>query len=216
MWFSCLIRYFFALQKHTHAAISIHTSMVMIDFLFKFIVVILWHSFIPLFFIRLYLISHMCYNYSLLQQGILGQSKSISGRKSEKSSGSSVRSAESRGGYGTSGADIGILCGGMYGFPSLGEYHENLTFEEAVHLYEAIPSERMSAVKGIGFMLHTEGTKRYMDSEFDLVGGKAMDMINHVPEFRDSPLVQQAIKDTIFRENDTEFKLFFYDFESCS
>lgn len=68
-------------------------------------------------------------------------------------------------------------------FPSLGEYHENLTFEEAVHLYEAIPSERMSAVKGIGFTLHTEGTERYMDSEFDLVSGKAIDvdMINHQP-----------------------------------
>lgn len=86
-------------------------------------------------------------------------------------------------------------------FPSLGEYHENLTFEEAVHLYEAIPSERMSAVKGIGFTLHTEGTERYMDSEFDLVSGKAIDvdMINHVPEFRDSTLVQQAIKDAIAR-----------------
>ncbi len=97
-------------------------------------------------------------------------------------------------------------------FPSLREYHENLIFEEAVRLYEAIPSERMSAVKGIGFTLHTEGTEHYMDSEFDLVGGKAMDMINHVPEFRDSPLVQQAIKDAIFRENDTEFKLFFLRF----
>ena len=86
-------------------------------------------------------------------------------------------------------------------FPSLGEYHENLTFEEAVRLYEAIPSERMSAVKGIGLTLHTEGTERYMDSEFDLVSGKAIDvdMINHVPEFRDSPLVQQAIKDAIAR-----------------
>lgn len=48
-----------------------------------------------------------------------------------------------------------------------------------------IPSERMSAVKGIGFTLHTEGTERYMDSEFDLVSGKAIDvdMINHVRNF---------------------------------
>ncbi|EJW94211.1 hypothetical protein EVA_17683 [gut metagenome] len=48
---------------------------------------------------------------------------------------------------------------------------------------------------------HTEGTERYMDSEFDLVSGKAIDvdMINQVPEFRDSPLVQQAIQDAIAR-----------------
>lgn len=91
-------------------------------------------------------------------------------------------------------------------FSSLGEYHENLTFEEAVRLYEAIPSERMNAVKGIGFTLHTEGTERYMDSEFDLVSGKAIDvdMINHVPEFRDSPLVQQVIQDAIARFPDME------------
>ena len=92
-------------------------------------------------------------------------------------------------------------------FPSLGEYHENLSFEETVRLYEAIPSERMSAVKGIGFTLHTEGTERNMDSEFDLVSGKAIDvdMINHVPEFQDSPLVQQAIQDVIVCFPDMEF-----------
>lgn len=86
-------------------------------------------------------------------------------------------------------------------FPNLGEYHENLTFKEAVRLYEAIPGERMSAVKGIGFTLHTEGKEPHMDSSYELVSGSRIDvdMINHVLEFRNSSLVQQAIQDAIAR-----------------
>ena len=39
-------------------------------------------------------------------------------------------------------------------FPVLGEYHENLTLEEALAVYEKIPAERMNGIKGIGFVLH--------------------------------------------------------------
>lgn len=49
-------------------------------------------------------------------------------------------------------------------FPSLGEYHDHLTFQEAVRLYESIPSERMNGIKGIGFVLHTEGTDEDLDT----------------------------------------------------
>lgn len=32
-------------------------------------------------------------------------------------------------------------------FPVLGEYHENLTLEEALAVYEKIPAERMNGIK---------------------------------------------------------------------
>ena len=38
-------------------------------------------------------------------------------------------------------------------FPSLGEYHNNLTLQEAVAAYQAIPANRLHGIKGIGFTL---------------------------------------------------------------
>jgi len=35
--------------------------------------------------------------------------------------------------------------------PVMGEYHENLTMQEAYELYEKIPPECINGVKGIGF-----------------------------------------------------------------
>lgn len=79
-------------------------------------------------------------------------------------------------------------------FPILGEYHENLTFQEAVKLYEKIPAERMNGIKGIGFCLK-DGS--IYDGNFDLmVGGKLnTDIINDIPHYRESQLVQKAIAD---------------------
>ncbi len=84
-------------------------------------------------------------------------------------------------------------------FPSLGEYHDYLTFQEAVRLYEAIPCERMNGIKGIGFVLHTEGTDENLDISMGVLEGQTIDVdtINMVPELRDHPLVQQAIRDLI-------------------
>lgn len=91
-------------------------------------------------------------------------------------------------------------------FPSLGEYHDRLTFQEAVHLYEAIPSERMNGIKGIGFVLHTEGTDEDLDTSMGILEGQTIDVdtINMVPELRDHPLVQQAIRDLIAQFPDAE------------
>ena len=85
-------------------------------------------------------------------------------------------------------------------FPMLGEYHDNLDFEEAVRICESIPSSRINGIKGIGFVLHTENEPD-QDLTYELVSGRVIDvdMINHVPEFRDSPLVQQAVQDAIAR-----------------
>lgn len=89
-------------------------------------------------------------------------------------------------------------------FPSLGEYHENLTLDEAVRLYEAIPAERLNAVKGIGFRLESDGI--YDGSEFPILSGNTIDVdsINIVDYFRDSPLVQKAVEDLISALPDKE------------
>ncbi|WP_164516900.1 antirestriction protein ArdA [Clostridium transplantifaecale] len=78
-------------------------------------------------------------------------------------------------------------------FPSLGEYHNNLSLAEAVELYHAIPSERLNGVKGIGFLLE-DGS--IYDGEMDLLSGNTIDTdtINEIPHYRESPLVQQAIQ----------------------
>ena len=80
-------------------------------------------------------------------------------------------------------------------FPVLGEYHERLkTLREAMELYEKIPAERMSGIKGIGFCLK-DGS--IYDGNFDLMvmGEMQTEFINEIPQYRDSPLVQKAIAD---------------------
>lgn len=91
-------------------------------------------------------------------------------------------------------------------FPTLGEYHDNLTFAEAVSKYESIPPERMNGIRGIGFVLHTEGNEDYMDTTMELLNGMTIDVdgINEVPELRGNPLVQQAIRDVIAQFPDKE------------
>jgi hypothetical protein len=79
-------------------------------------------------------------------------------------------------------------------FPVLGEYHQNLTLDEAIKIYEQIPSERMNGVKGIGFVL--EDGSDY-DGEYALVshGKVEKDLIDMVQHYKESPLVQKAIAD---------------------
>ena len=80
-------------------------------------------------------------------------------------------------------------------FPVLGEYHERLeTLQEAMELYEKIPAERMNGIKGIGFCLE-DGS--IYDGNFDLMvmGEMQTEFINEIPQYRDSPLVQNAISD---------------------
>jgi hypothetical protein len=79
-------------------------------------------------------------------------------------------------------------------FPVLGEYHQNLTLDEAIKIYEQIPSERMNGIKGIGFIL--EDGSDY-DGEFALVSGGRVekDLIDMVQHYKESPLVQKAVAD---------------------
>ena len=48
----------------------------------------------------------------------------------------------------------------------MGEYHENLTLEEALRIYESIPAERINGIKGVGFELH-DGSD--YDVRYDLI-----------------------------------------------
>ena len=79
-------------------------------------------------------------------------------------------------------------------FPSMGEYYENLTLEEAVEKYKMIPADRIHGIKGIGFCLK-DGS--IYDGEYELMsGGKiSKDLIDLVPHYKESPLVQKAMQD---------------------
>lgn len=79
-------------------------------------------------------------------------------------------------------------------FPSMGEYYENLTLEEAVEKYKTIPADRIHGIKGIGFCLK-DGS--IYDGAYELMsGGKiSKDLIDLVPHYKESPLVQKAMQD---------------------
>ncbi len=79
-------------------------------------------------------------------------------------------------------------------YPVMGEYHENLTLQEAYELYDKIPPERINGVKGIGFRLE-DGS--IYDGLFELMSGGTVvkDVINEIPHYKESPLVQKAIAD---------------------
>lgn len=81
-------------------------------------------------------------------------------------------------------------------FPSLGEYHENLSLQEAIQLYEAIPASRMNGIKGIGFELHEDSDYA---GAFPILNGKLIDweIINHVSHYRDNEQVQKAVADLV-------------------
>lgn len=97
-------------------------------------------------------------------------------------------------------------------FPNMGEYHDGLTLEEAFRLYDQIPSERMNGIKGIGFELH-DGS--IYDGQYPLMEADCVDEenINIVQHYKESPLVQQAIKDCnrILSERAFDFAKKLYD-----
>lgn len=79
-------------------------------------------------------------------------------------------------------------------YPVLGEYHDNLTLDEAFSLYQAIPDERRNGIKEIGFRLE-DGSSYDGDYELMRGGVTSRDLIALVPHCQESPLVQKAIKD---------------------
>lgn len=78
-------------------------------------------------------------------------------------------------------------------FPVLGEYHKDLTFEQALEAYERIPAERMHGIKGIGIQLHHNGEVE----ESDILSGTRVERewIDMLPNLKDHPLIQKALSD---------------------
>lgn len=97
-------------------------------------------------------------------------------------------------------------------FPTMGEFHDGVTLEEAFRLYDQIPAERMNGIKGIGFELH-DGSE--YDGQYPLMEAGRVDeeRINMVQHYKDSPLVQQAIHDCkrILAEREYAFAKDMYD-----
>ena len=77
-------------------------------------------------------------------------------------------------------------------FPVLGEYHQDLSLQEAFRIYDSIPPERMHGIKCIGFDLK-DGSD--YEGEFELVSGNRVqkEIINSIPYFRENVHVQKAI-----------------------
>ena len=78
-------------------------------------------------------------------------------------------------------------------FPNLGEYHDNLSLEEAVRIYQEIPAERMNGIKGIGFELK-DGSD--YEGPFPILTGQTIDVdtIQAIDYYRDNPLVTKSGK----------------------
>lgn len=97
-------------------------------------------------------------------------------------------------------------------FPTMGEFHDGVTLEEAFRLYDQIPAERMNGIKGIGFELY-DGSE--YDGQYPLMEAGRVDeeLINMVQHYKDSPLVQQAILDCkrILAEREFAFAKDMYD-----
>lgn len=77
-------------------------------------------------------------------------------------------------------------------FHSMGEFHENLTLQQAVDIYKSIPSDRMNGVKTIGFVINDD---QLLANEYDLVVGNRLnmqEMKDILPDLAEHPLVVKA------------------------
>lgn len=84
-------------------------------------------------------------------------------------------------------------------FIRYGEFRENIkTAEEAAKVYERIPSERLSAGKGIGIHIFTSGESG-QSQEVPLISGDKldMDMLDDVYDLRKYPEIVTAAKELL-------------------
>lgn len=85
-------------------------------------------------------------------------------------------------------------CGEFHG---IGAYYEDIpTIEDAIRIYREMDPARLNGVPAIGVNLHVEGTDCLEDDQVDLLTGKTIDVdfLNYIPDVRDHPSVQDAIK----------------------
>lgn len=80
-------------------------------------------------------------------------------------------------------------------FPSLGEYHEGLTIDEAIAVYEKIPGDRKNGIKAIGINLHFPEGHMYSDKCDLLAGGHiCKEMLDAVPFYKENRQVRKAVR----------------------
>ena len=80
-------------------------------------------------------------------------------------------------------------------FPSLGKVYQCRRLEQAVKRYRNLPEELACMGNGIGFTIKDDDS--IYTGDFDLVSVNRLDVdiINSIPYYRDSPLVQKTIED---------------------
>lgn len=80
-------------------------------------------------------------------------------------------------------------------FPSLGKVYQCRSLEQAVKRYRNLPEELACMGNGIGFTIKDDDS--IYTGDFDLVSVNRLDVdiINSIPYYRDSPLVQKTIED---------------------
>ena len=78
-------------------------------------------------------------------------------------------------------------------FPVMGEYHGNLSLEEAVSLYRSLPSDQLHGGKGIGFTLQ-DGSEHSGDHPLLAAGRIQEEEINSIPSLHDDPVLQDAVR----------------------
>lgn len=105
-----------------------------------------------------------------------------------------IESPESHLNMGEKSSCISFYVAECSEFPVLGEFHQDLTLEQAFELFDKIPGSQMNGIKSIGFNLQNGSDYEGM---FDLYVGRTLqkDIINSIPGYRDNKLVQKAISD---------------------
>lgn len=105
-----------------------------------------------------------------------------------------IESPESHLNVGEKSSCISFYVAECSEFPVLGEFHQDLTLEQAFELFDQIPGSRMNGIKSIGFNLQDGSDYEGMS---DLYVGRTLqkDIINSIPGYRDNKLVQKAISD---------------------
>ena len=94
-------------------------------------------------------------------------------------------------------------------FHNLGEYHENIkSVEEAINIFNQIPSEKRNMIPSIGIGIHTEGKEAYEDVQMDIVSGRVADleMLEYVPDITDDPKAVALIQELVDKLPDIEVR----------
>ena len=103
-------------------------------------------------------------------------------------------------------------------FHNLGEFHEGIeTVDEAIKLFQQIPSERMHGIPSIGINIHRKGTENFEDVEMDIISGKIADleMLEYVPDISDNPKAIELIGELIEKLPDIEVRGSFERFQTA-